>query len=150
MSVFAALSALLDTADASGTLPAARVGSRGGGAPELAPGLAVGVIARVAARADGGETRLPVGLVGGRVYTVELHTVPRGGSALLGLYGPAGDLIGSEGGRGRVRLALTAPATGTYAVSAQVAGAGETVVLRVLSWSADEVTRAREDPLYVL
>ena len=49
-----------------------------------------------------------------------------------------------------MRLVLAAPATGIYAVAAEVSAGGDAFVLRVQSWTRDQVARAIEDPLYVL
>lgn len=97
-----------------------------------------------------GEGRFSVALTGGRVYTVSVQSVPRGVHALISLYGPTGELIGCEAGWGRVRLVQAAPASGLYMIAAEIGSAGEAFVLRVLSWTPDEVARAVEDPLYVL
>jgi hypothetical protein len=147
MSVFATVSAMLDRAGATRS-------AAGSDVPGLwrvpASRIAVGGTERVPVRRGGGERRFSVALVGGQVYTVDLQTVPRGVPALLGLYAPAGELIGSEGAWSRVRLVLTAPATGIYTVAADVAAGGDAFVLRVQPWTRDEVARAIEDPLYVL
>ena len=147
MSVFATVSAMLDRAGATRSA----VGSE---TSELwrvpASRIAVGGTERVPVRSDGGEHRFTVALVGGQVYTFDLQTLPRGVRALLSLYAPAGEIIGSEGGWGRVRLVLAAPATGIYAVAAEVLAGGDAFVLRAQSWTRDQVARAIEDPLYVL
>jgi hypothetical protein len=110
----------------------------------------LGTVERCAAPARGAERHLAVSLDAGRVYTVSLHTAPRGVRAFLSLYGPAGDLIGCEEGWGRVRLAQTAPATGRYTVAAEIGGGGAAFILRVRSLTSDELARAADDPLYVL
>ena len=155
MSVFSMLSGLVDhergaAGRAMGQTSAAGGGARGPWGGDPARRIVLGTVERCPARPSGGENRFDVALNGRRVYTVSVQTVPRGVHALVSLYGPMGELIGCEAGWGRVRLVHTAPATGLYAVSAEVGPGGEAFLLRVLSWTPDEIARAVEDPLYVL
>lgn len=149
MSVFATVSALLDRAGATRSAPGDEARAIGGRSP-VVPCIAIGGLERFPVGAGGGERRFAVALAGGQVYTLDLQTVPRGVRALVSLYAPAGELIGSEEGWGRVRLFQAAPATGVYAVAVEVAAGGDAFVLRVQPWTRDQVARASEDPLYVL
>ncbi len=128
--------ALGEAADFTGRSPARRI--------------ALGTVERCAVDGEQVERRFAVTLEGGRVYTVDLQAVPRGTRTLVSLFGPDGELIGCDGDWSRVRLVQSAPTSGAYAVSVEVGPGGEGFVLRVLSWSVDEVARAIEDPLYVL
>lgn len=120
------------------------------GAWEPARRIALGSIERSVARAGGGESRFEVAMTAGQVYTIEVRPVPRDTHALVTLYGPAGELVGCEGRWGRVRLVHTAPASGVSLVTAAIGAGGEAFVLQVTSWTREEVTRAVEDPLYVM
>jgi hypothetical protein len=148
MAGFAMVSAFLD-GDGAGGASAARGGAWGRGG-DLTRRIALGAIVNSPVRSDGAESRFEVALAGGQVYTIEVQPVPRGGRSLVSIYGPSGELIGSEGGWGRVRLVQTAPSTGLYAVSAEAAAGGDAFVLRVLPWTPDEVSRAIDDPLFVM
>lgn len=144
MSVFALVSAVIEESGSAGAV--------GRGVRGVAPArhLAPDEIGRRAIGADGGEDRFTVALTAGRVYTIELEPVPRGVRSVVSLYGPAGDLLGCHGGWSEVRLVQSAPASGLYAVVAEVGSGAEALVVRVLPWTSEEVTRAIEDPLYVL
>ncbi len=120
------------------------------GAWEPARRIALGSVERSVARAGGGESRFEVAMTAGRVYTIEVRPVPRDTHALVTLYGPAGELAGCEGRWGRVRLVHGAPATGLCLITVAVGGGGEAFVVQVTSWTREEVTRAVEDPLYVM
>lgn len=147
MSIFAMMSAVVEGVGPEGTTDGGGVRGPWGGTP--ARRIEVGVVERRSVEPDGGENRFGVTLEGGRVYTVEFQAVPRGAPSDVSLYGPSGDLIACAGGWGRVRLVHTAPADGYYAVAATVGPGVDAFVLRVLPWTADEVARATEDPLYV-
>ena len=154
MSVFSMLSGVVEDARPAGRSIGASIAAGGGvrgpwgGYP--ARRIVLGKVERSATRPDGGESRFSVALTGGRIYTVSVQPAPRGAHALVSLYGGTGELIGCEGGWGRVRLTQTAPATGPYIMTVEVGPGGEAFVVRISSWSSDEVARALEDPLYVL
>lgn len=147
MSVLAMVSAALD---GKGAVDGAATRGEGAWRCIEKPRIALGAIERRSVEADGGDSRFAVALAGAQVYTVEVQPVPRGTHTLVSLYGPSDDLIGCEGGWGRVCLVQAAPTSAVYSIAVEVGPGGEAFVLRVVQWTEEEVERAIEDPLFLL
>ncbi len=99
---------------------------------------------------DGGTVRFGVRLTAGAVYTIEFKPIPAGVWTELSLCDPVGELVACDCAWGRTRLVHTATTGGRYAIAATIDAGADAFALRVVPWSTAEMTRAIDDPLFVL